>query len=58
VSSVAVWEVALAAAITIVSTYIVIRIGARMYTGAVLRADARPFLKDVIGAVRATPHTP
>ena len=58
VSSVALWEVAVAAAIMVMSTYVVIRIGARMYTGAVLRTNARPFLKDVIGAVRATPHTP
>lgn len=56
VSSVAIWEVAVAAAIMIVATYAVIRVGARMYSGAVLRADAGPFLKDVIGAVRAIPH--
>jgi ABC-2 type transport system permease protein len=54
VSDVPIWEVALAVAIMLVSTYAVIRIAARVYTGAVLRADARPLLKDVIGAARAT----
>ena len=55
VSSVAAWEVVIAAAIMILATYAVIRIGARMYTGAVLRAEARPFLSDVLGAVRTSP---
>jgi ABC-2 type transport system permease protein len=54
VSDVAIWEVALAAAIMLVSTYTVIRVAARMYTGAVLRTDAPPFLKDVVGALRAS----
>jgi ABC-2 type transport system permease protein len=55
VSDVALWEVALAVAIMLVSTYAVIRIAARVYTGAVLRADARPFFKDVMRAARVTP---
>ena len=56
VSDVAIWEVALAAGIMLVSTYAVIRIAARMYTGAVLRADAPPLIKDILGAIRAVPH--
>ena len=55
VSEVPMWEVALAVAIMFTSTYAVIRLAARVYTGAVLRADTRPFLRDVIGAARATP---
>ena len=53
VSEVAIWEVALAAAITLVATYVVIRIAARMYAGALLRADTRPFLRDVFEAAGA-----
>ena len=55
ISEVPLWEVALAVAIMLGSTYAVIRIAARVYTGAVLRAETRPFLKDVIGAARVTP---
>jgi ABC-2 type transport system permease protein len=55
VSDVPIWEIALAAVITLISTYAVIRIAARVYTGAVLRAEAPPFLKDIVGAARATP---
>jgi hypothetical protein len=53
VSSVAAWEVALAVVIMLASTYAVIRIAARVYAGAVLRAAPPPLLKFIIGATRA-----
>ena len=53
VSDVAAWEVALAVAIMIASTYAVIRMAAGVYAGAVLRAGARFRLNDVVRAARA-----
>ena len=52
VGNVAAWEIALAVAIMIVSTYAVIRIAARVYAGAVLHAGPRPRLQDIWNAAR------
>jgi ABC-2 type transport system permease protein len=52
VSSVAAWEIVLAAAIMLVATYGLIRLGGAVYSGA-LRTGGRPRLRDVRNAVRA-----
>jgi ABC-2 type transport system permease protein len=53
VSSVPAWELTLAAAIMIASTYAVIRIAASVYEGAVLRAGPRLSVSDLWRAARA-----
>jgi ABC-2 type transport system permease protein len=53
VSDVPAWEVALAAAIMIASTYAVIRVVAGVYAGAVLRAGPRLSVSDIWRAARA-----
>jgi ABC-2 type transport system permease protein len=53
VSEVPAWEVALAAAIMIASTYAVIRLAAGVYEGAVLRAGPRLSVTDLWRAARA-----
>jgi ABC-2 type transport system permease protein len=53
VSDVPVWEVALAAAIMIASTYAIIRLAAGVYEGAVLRAGPRLSMTDIWRAARA-----
>jgi ABC-2 type transport system permease protein len=53
VSDVPAWEVALAAAIMIASTYAIIRLAAGVYEGAVLRAGPRLSVTDIWRAARA-----
>lgn len=53
VSDVPAWEVALAAAIMIASTYAIIRLAAGVYEGAVLRAGPRLSVSDLWRAARA-----
>ncbi|MDP9345751.1 MAG: hypothetical protein M3P44_08510 [Actinomycetota bacterium] len=52
-SSVAPWEIVLAAAITAAGTYGLVRLGRAVYSGALLRTGARPRLRDVWDAARA-----
>jgi ABC-2 type transport system permease protein len=53
VGDVAVWEVLLAAAITLAATSAVIRVAAAVYAGAVLRSGPRLRAKDVLAAAQA-----
>ena len=53
VSSVPAWEIMLAAAITAVATYGLVRLGGSIYSGALLRTGARPRLRDIRDAARA-----
>ena len=53
VSSVAPWEIVLAAAIMLAATYALVRLGGAVYSGALLRTGARPRLGDVRNALRA-----
>ena len=53
VSSVAPWEVVLAAAIALAAAYGLIRLAGAVYSGALLRTGARPRLRDVRNAARA-----
>jgi ABC-2 type transport system permease protein len=52
VSSVAAWEVVLAVAVMLASTYGLVRLGGAVYSGALLRSGARPRLSDVRDAAR------
>jgi ABC-2 type transport system permease protein len=54
VGNVPAWEVALAAAITAAATYGLVRLGGAIYSGALLRTGARPRLRDVRDAARAS----
>jgi ABC-2 type transport system permease protein len=53
VSSVAAWEIALAAAVMVAATYGLVRLGGAVYSGALLRTGARPRIRDVRNAMRA-----
>jgi ABC-2 type transport system permease protein len=54
VSSVASWEILLSAAVMLVSIYGLVRLGGAVYSGALLRTGARPRLRDVRDAARAS----
>jgi ABC-2 type transport system permease protein len=53
VSSVASWEIVLAAAVMVAATYGLVRLGGAVYSGALLRTGARPRIRDVRDAARA-----
>ena len=52
VSDVAAWEIALAVGVTLAATYVLVRLGGAVYSGALLRTGARPRLRDVWDAAR------
>ena len=54
VGDVGAWEIALAIAVTLAATYALVRLGAAVYSGALLRTGARPRLRDVWDAARAS----
>ena len=53
VSSVPVWQVALAVVIMLAAVYGLVRLAAAVYSGALLRTGARPHLRDLWNAARA-----
>ena len=50
VSSVAAWEIVLAAAVMVAATYGLVRLGDSVYSGALLRTGARPRIRDAARA--------
>jgi ABC-2 type transport system permease protein len=53
VGDVAAWEIVLAAAVVLTTTYALVRLAGAVYSGALLRTGARPHVRDVWDAARA-----
>ena len=53
VSDVAAWEIAVSVSIMVAATYGLVRLGAAVYSGALLRTGERPRLRDLRGAAQA-----